>query len=232
MKTRQFLLATVALLFSVNAFAQQVLTVNFDKIKAEINDSIGKFFYPNLVARINALDTTMTSDDYYHLYYGNAFYATYSPYATGENEKTFFELIDREKFKEAITYGENELLTNPVNLKVLYWMLVCHHVMEEIPTARKYAHMYYGLLYALFSSGDGKSMETAYVVLKVPDEYMALSDLELEATGQSLIDMTDKLKIKTKGQQPQKGEKKIKAVYFNVEMPFTKLRTLMSTEDK
>ena len=70
--------------------------------------------------------------------------------------------------------------------------------------ARKYAHLFFGMLNAIMVSGDGRSVESAYVVLKVADEYMVLNDMNLTSSGQALVGMTDKLTIETKGQNPPK----------------------------
>ena len=220
MRKKQVLLLLIGILSLSAIHAQQVLKINFDNIKQKIDDSTNIFYYPSLISRAKALDTTMTGDDYFMLYYGNAFYPAYNPYAVSDVEDAFFELIDKEKYAEAITQGALVLNENPVNLKIAYYMILCYHLSGDTQMARKYAHLFFGMLNAIMVSGDGRSVESAYVVLKVADEYMVLNDMNLTSAGQALVGMTDKLTIETKGQKPPKGEKKIKELYFNVEMLF------------
>lgn len=220
MRNKQLVLMLIGILSLSAVHAQQVLTINFDNIKQKIEDSTNMFYYPNLVSRAKVLDTTMTGDDYFMLYYGNVFYPAYRPYAESDYEDAMLELFDKEKYAEAITQGLLVLNENPVNLKITYYMLLCYHLSGDTQMARKYAHMFFGMLNSIMVSGDGKSIETAYVVLKVADEYMVLGDMGLTSAGQSLSGMTDVLTIETKGQDPPKGQKKIKKLYFNVEMPF------------
>lgn len=95
-------------------------------------------------------------------------------------------------------------------------MLVCHTTLGDKKTAKTYANKYFSLLDAIYSSGDGRSIETAYVVIKVADEYELLADLKLSCTKQALIEDTDLLTIST---QNQKEEPKITELYFNVSKP-------------
>lgn len=203
-------------------FGQKISNIDFDLINLQTQDSTSTFYYPVLIQKFLQFDTTLTDKEFCFIYYGNVVTDRYNPYGTSEDEEKFMELYKQEKFKEAIPYGQNTLLNNPVDLKMLYKMLVCYHSLGDKTTANKYANLYFGLLNEIYKSGDGKSIETALVVIKVDDEYQILNDLELQSKGQALLPKgpTDRLSINTKNQKKEKGREKISELYFNVSKPF------------
>jgi hypothetical protein len=210
-----FLFSTTNILFG-----QKISNIDFDYIKSNTQDSTSAFYYPVLIQKFLQLDTTLTDKEFCFIYYGNVYTDMYNPYGIGENEKMFVELYKEEKFQEAIPFGQNTLIENPVNLNVLYRMLFCYHKLGEKTTAKKYATLYFGLLNEIHKSGDGESIETAYVVVKVIDEYRIMHNLGLQSKGQALLrGPTDRITINTKNQKKVKGKKKISELYFNVAKP-------------
>lgn len=221
MKTKLVSALLLSLTISLFGYSQQVSNINFDEIKSHIQDPTSSYYYPYLEDRILQNDTTLTYEDYKHLYYGNAYSENYDPYGSSATEKEFNDLYSKELFSEAIPIGKNVLQENPINLKTLYRMLVCYHVLEMKDSARLYANHYFAMLDVIYTSGDGKSIATAYVVLKVNDEYQILSDKGLRSAGQALLNgPTDRLTIDKKSQKKVKGQQKIKELYFNVSKPF------------
>jgi hypothetical protein len=200
-------------------YGQKISKIDFDEIQQKIADSQSPFFYPSLIERFCNYDTTLTLQELNCIYYGNVYYDKYNPYGTTENEKQFMDLFRAKKYSEATVYGQKEIEDNPVNTSTLYKMIICYHELGDRANAYKYAFMYYSLLNVIYQSGNGKSRKTAYVVIKVNDEYAILGDLELRRLNQRLSGDTDILTIDKTGQQRIKGQKKIKALYFNVRKP-------------
>jgi len=213
---------TLSLIVLQIGTAQKVSNINFDEVKALIQDSTSATWYPTLVDRIQKLDTTLTANDYNLLYYGNVFADCYSPYGESKKQEKFLKLYGKTEYDKAIKIGQSVIEENPVNLKILFKMLVCYNQQGDKATAKLYARAYFGLLDAIYRSGDGKSVETAYVVGTVSDEYEMLADMELRITSQSLIGHTDLLKIDMKSQKGKKKDK-IKELYFDVSKPFEHL---------
>lgn len=199
--------------------AQKISDIDFDDIKLRTRDSLSEYYYPLLLHRFLQGDSTLTPQEYRYIYYGNVYYDKYNPYGTSENEKKFLELYTQKEYREALKPGLEELNENPVNMTLLYRVMVCYYRLGEKETMNQYVDMYFSLLNTIYYSGDGKSIQTAYVVIKVQDEYEILSDLELERTKQALVGKTDVFTISPKGQKPAKGEKKIRELYFNVSHP-------------
>ncbi len=218
MKRNMKLMVFVLFTFTNTLFGQKISNIDFDQIKQNIEDSSTIYFYPKLIQRFHQLDTTLTENDFRHLYYGSVFLENYNPYSRDKNEEKFNSLYNDEKYKKAIEFGENSLKEIPVNLNVLFRLMVCYHVTGDKITAKKYGRLYYGLLNEIYESGDGKSIITAYVVIKINDEYQILKDLKLQSRGQALLSgPTDRLSIDTEDQ------KEISELYFNIAKPFESL---------
>jgi tetratricopeptide (TPR) repeat protein len=217
----------IIVLLSVNLYqslyGQRISNVDFDEIKLAIQDSSSNYYYPLLIERFQQFDSTFTEKEYKYIYYGNVYSEGYNPYGmTGkDNGIKFNALFNQAKFDEAIPYGQEIIKENPINLRILFKILVCYHQLGDTPSAQKYANMYFPLLDVIYNSGDGKSTKTAFVVISAHDEYEILNDLELSITRQALIGQTDLLTINTKGQKKLKGRKKIKELYFDVSKPLS-----------
>ena len=208
----------ITIIISINiSFSQKISNVDYTLIEKNIKDPSSLFFYPNLT-ELFSKNITMTSKEYIHLYYGNVYYKNYNPYGGGDSVKVFKDLVRNKDYRKAIPIGKKILEENPVNLDVLYKMLVCYHYLEIKDTAQIYANKYYTFIDVIMASGDGKSIETAYVVNCVNDEYQIIFNLDLKTKGQALLNdgPTDLLYIDTKRQKKIKGQKKIKEVYFNI----------------
>ena len=221
---RKTLMALFCVFILIYTHGQKISNIDFDFINTKIKDSTSTFFYPLLINRFVKVDTTLTEKEYELIYYGNTYSEKYKPYSTSEAEKKFFELYRQEKYKEAIPFGKEVLKENPINLKISFRMLVCFNVLGDKITAKHYANRYFPLLNCIYNSGDGKSIQTAFVVLKVDDEYEILDDLGLSSKGQALVGDTDVLTIDKKNQKVKKGEKKISSLYFNVTKPLDYLQ--------
>ncbi|PLX06138.1 MAG: hypothetical protein C0596_16775 [Marinilabiliales bacterium] len=218
---KKTLLALIILLsLSVSVFSQEFIDIDMNDIESKTTDSLSYLYYPVLLDRFMAFDSTLSQDDFKYLYYGYVFTDMYNPYGGHELEEDFYDLYYDKEYEKAIELGNKIIQEDPINTKLLFKMLVCHHQQEDAVMADNYASLYYGLLTVVYFSGDGKSVETAFKVINVADEYEILSELGLQSAGQALIGTCDKLSIDQDSQEVEKGEKKIKELYFDVSLPF------------
>jgi hypothetical protein len=77
------LLFIIFLLITIGIANSQELTFqkpDYDLIKKDIQDSSSAFYYPKIMSRLLVYDTTLTIEDYRHLYYGYIFQNDYKPY--------------------------------------------------------------------------------------------------------------------------------------------------------
>jgi len=234
---RKIFIGLLVIVFSQWLYGQKVSNIDFDEIKKAIQDNQSDYYYPLLIERFINFDTSFTETEYQHIYYVSVYSDNYSPYRTSDNEKQFIEKFNQKKFEEAIPYGKEVLTENPVNLRFLFRMFICYQELNDMPIAYQYASMYYPLLNVILHSGDGRSKQTAFVVVSVSDEYAILNELELTWTTQSLSGRTDIFTVKRKGEvEPvtieKKGRKSKKrqtnseSIYFDVSKPMETLQQL------
>ena len=78
--------------------------------------------------------------------------------------------------------------------------------------------VFLGLVRSILNSGDGKSLEKAWVVINVREEYVLLRVLGFRPSGQSLVNQNghsyDVMKVKN----AEDGTEQ--TIYFNVDIPF------------
>lgn len=197
------------LFYSFVCVSQKVSNIDYDEIKINTTDSNSKFYYPTLIKQFLDNDTTLTSEDYKYLYYGNVFTDYYNPYGKSNSEIGFIEVYNLGDFQKAIPFGIATLKENPINLKVTFKLLTCYHALGNKDSADFYAKKYYSLIDVIYKSGNGKSVSTAFVVINVNDEYQILADLGLVSIKQAFLsEPVDILFISKKHQKKIKGQKK------------------------
>jgi len=219
MKTLRTSIIALLTLISFNISAQMVGEIDFDNIKALTQDSLSETYYPKLINRFMSYDTTLTEYEYKLLYYGNVFTDAYNPYATSDAENEFLELYNKQEYTKAIPLGMKVLEENPINTTVLFKMLVIYNQLADEINEERFAMLYYGLLTQVYYSGDGKTCESAMVVIRVTDEYEIMAELQVNLEMQALVGDCDLIEFDTKSQKLEKGEKPLKELYFNVRMP-------------
>jgi len=219
MKTLRTSIIALLTLISFNISAQKVGEIDFDNIKSLTQDSLSATYYPTLISRFMSYDTTLTEYEYKLLYYGNVFTDAYNPYATSDAENEFLELYNKQEYTKAIPLGMKVLAENPINTTVLFKMLVIYNQLADEINEERFAMLYYGLLTQVYYSGDGKTCESAMVVIKVSDEYEIMAELQVNLETQALVGDCDLMEFDIKSQKIEKGEKPLKELYFNVRMP-------------
>lgn len=218
------LISLIGLMMSVYISNAQIISkVNFDQVKKNITDTSSTFYFPKLRERMAEHDSTFTHQEYHHLYYGTVFQEYYYPYGTSHAKKNFLKAYEAGEYEDAIEKGKIALSQNPVDLEVLLKISISCLKVDRQDEKRYYAKLYYSFLDVIYYSGDGKYVESAYVVISVDHEYYIAGDLGLRVVQQQLISDCDLLTFSKKHQKKIKGRKKIKELYFNVRMPLMSL---------
>lgn len=226
---RFILLTGIAFNYAL-VFGQNIGRINFTEVRQQIEDSLSGYYYPDLLERIWADDSTLGSDHYRYLYYGAVFQDTYHPYGNSFAKKEFNEVYRKRDHEQTIEKGRLVLAENPVDIEVTLKVLIAYLELGDTSMARIYGHKYYGFLDAIYASGDGETPETAYVVISVDDEYRIVGDLGLQVRQQVLINDCDLLIFVRKGQRKVR-RKIIKQLYFNVQVPLMSLSSSFKDAD-
>jgi hypothetical protein len=188
---------------------------DYDSIKKEISDSASIYYYPKLLSRLIKLDTTLTNEDFRHLYYGYIFQPEYQPYwrSPYENQLVRYyrnEKIEEKDYDEIIQLSFESINEFPFDLRQLNFLAYVYHMKGDDSTARKLSFRFDGTLEAILSSGDGKTCETGFHVISVAHEYIIVNYFGFHVKSQTLSGTCDVL-----GLEPD--ERNIESLYFNIE---------------
>lgn len=130
-------------------------------------------------------------------------------------------------FAEVVDFCEKILDSNPMDLEV--WMLLAFasEKTEQTEVAKRAHTFVRGMLGALFATGDGQSVETAYQVVAVAEEYTVLSVQGLKNRGQELMQI-DNHYFDVLTCQPRDGDAdKVVKIYFDITTPFLYLQNML-----
>jgi hypothetical protein len=129
-------------------------------------------------------------------------------------------LINGKQFDEAVTLGTDYLIKNPCAIAVLYYTGAAMLQSAKSAKAEEYLHKYQGLISSIIASGDGKSPESAYIVISLADEYTVLQYLGYTVSGQVLQDRKKHFFDLLTCINPA-GEEHL--IWFNIDKPFGSL---------
>lgn len=211
----------IFLLFNTSfLIGQQVLSINLDKIKSITSDITSDHYYPTLLSRFNNFDTTLTPKEMHLIYYGKYYQSFYEPSSLYENREEMFDLIKQQDFESALILGKMAFDADPLDLKTLFGLYLCHQHLLNYQEAEQYEFLYFALIGTILNSGTGKNKDEAFVIMNISDEYEIISSLGKEISKHKTIKgNTDCFKLK-KGEDKIMNE--IKKLYFNISIPLMK----------
>jgi hypothetical protein len=137
---------------------------------------------------------------------------------TDKQKKEMFEAIKKKDYKKAIQNADVVLESEFVDLDAHQVEQIAHGELREEEKAGFHKAVVQGLLRSIMDSGDGKSAETAYVVISVHEEYIVLQVLGLRPGGQSVLHK-DGHSYDLLEPSDAEGNSTVK-LYFNVDIPF------------
>ncbi|MDE5814389.1 MAG: DUF4919 domain-containing protein, partial [Muribaculaceae bacterium] len=149
---------------------------DLEAIRVATLDPSNPMYFPKLMKKFNRNDTTMTADEFRHLYLGYMFQEDYDPY----RESPYASVTDSYRNKTSHTkeeidtirkYAELTLLDNPFNLRQMSFLV---HVLKERRkdmSAKIWEYRLEHLLGAIKSTGTGESEENAWFVIYPAHEY-------------------------------------------------------------
>lgn len=215
------LLVLLGLLFSYSlGNAQQVLSVNLDKIKNLTEDIASDYYYTTLFSRYKSFDTTLTPKEMHLLYYGKYFQPFYDPSSFYLEREKMFDLIKEKDFQSAIEHGKIAFKEDPLDLRTLYGLYLCHEYSQLYSEAENYSFLYYAIIGTILETGTGRKKENAFVVINIGDEQEIIASLGKKIKSfKTIKTTTDCFKF---AKDEDKALNKIKKLYFNKEIPLSK----------
>ena len=200
----------ILVLVSVVAFSSTQ-----DPPKNSAQDSPKRSFAA-LLERAKKSDATL---DFKELRMAYAETADYSPYGGDrETRKKMFAALNAREFDAAVESAEKILAKNYVEINAHFVAYVAHRESGRSEKAVFHKFMFDGLVKSISGSGDGKTAETAYVVITTDEEYTLFNILGLRPAGQALITQNGHSFDRTTATNPKTNETVV--YFFNIDKPF------------
>ena len=188
---------------------------DMEKIEHAVRDSRSPYYYPDLMKKYFGNDTTMTLQEFRHLYLGYASQEDYSPYRTVEIpqhiEQMYLQTIHTESECDSlIKYARMALDDIPFDLRQINFLVYGLRQKGETREADLWEYRLKGIIQAILSTGDGKAPETAWYVIYPADEYNIVNRQGFTATEFTFVEpYFDYISI-------EKNPLKLEGFYFNV----------------
>ena len=189
---------------------------DMEKIKREVNDPASQYYYPKLMKMFNSNDTSMTLDQFRHLYLGYVFQEDYNPYRRSDYSSKVEDLYFKENHTQAecdtiIKYAEKSLMDDPFDLRQMSFLIYAYREKKKNNMANINQYKLNHLLEAIVSTGTGLDKDNAWVVINPQHEYNLLNFKNYIAESQEdAPPHFDYITVK------QKDSKDPKGFYFNV----------------
>jgi hypothetical protein len=135
-----------------------------------------------------------------------------------KSEDAMTDALNKKDYPAALKDAEDVLESEYVNIDAHFVAFVANREMGAADKAKFHLTVFRALIDSIRNSGDGKSLETAWVVIKVHEEYVILRVLGFRPGEQSLVHKDghsyDVMKVKN----AEDGTEQ--TFYFNVDIPF------------
>jgi hypothetical protein len=147
----------------------------------------------------------------------------YNPYGGSLDARdAMFALLNAKEYEKAVVASEKILSSNYLDINSHFVAYVANRNLKHAEKADYHKYVFLNLLKSISTSGDGKTMETAFLVISVDEEYALLNFMELQPVGQQKVEENGHNYDKMTAKDPK--TKKISTYYFNVDKPFNWLR--------
>jgi hypothetical protein len=113
----------------------------------------------------------------------------YSPYGDAEDHP--FTLLKAGNVEGAQALADRMLAANYLDLEAHFAAAEIAEKRKDEAAAAHHRYVIQGVLDSILKSGDGKSTQTAYVVVAISEEYALMGHFGLRVAGQSLINDDD-----------------------------------------
>jgi hypothetical protein len=174
--------------------------------------------YDQMLATLKGGDTNI---DFKAFRYAFAETPQYSPYAEHGDKRAMFRALQAGDYQTATMLANEILAADYTDLDAHFVCFVAYDKSHDGTDAQFHRTVVRGLMDSISESGDGKSADTAYVVIAVREEYAYLGLSGYDVNGQTLVksnsgpvdamDVTDQM------------TREHRTIYFNVSRSFAAL---------
>lgn len=198
---------------------------NLAEIRDATLDPQSPYYFPKLKAKYELNDTTMTNEEFRHLYLGYMFQEDFdpyrvSPYAGKTDDLRMKATHTKEEIDTIRKYAQLSLEDNPFDLRQMSFLV---HVLKEKRkdmSAKIWEYRLEHLLGAIKSTGTGENIDNAWYVIYPVHEYDLVQLLGYQATDARFIEPGyDYLTVIPDPDSKVKRDKIAEGFYFNIVVP-------------
>ena len=143
-----------------------------DIISKTINNN-SPYYYPNLMARYMAGDTTLTLEDYHYLYYGYTYTKEYRPLESIPAKDEILRVFDRngnkqpnyEDMLKIIDYAQQVIKSDPFSPSNINYLIYAYGSIGDTINEKIYYDKFEKIINTIDNSGSGKSENSPKHVL-------------------------------------------------------------------
>jgi hypothetical protein len=162
----------------LNVLGQQFLTApDMKLIRKNTTSKKKSTFYPMLLDRYKKNDSTITLDEYKHLYYGAVYQSNFYKGAnTRRNE--IHRLIEKDNLNRALVYCDSIMTIQPISCQIIKLKIdILNKMGADKNQIAIYEKKYQMFMNVIGNSGNGLTKNNAFVVIYVADEYEYLRSI-------------------------------------------------------
>lgn len=175
----------------------------------------GKPKYEALLERVKAVDTTASFRELRMAYTESQGYAPYG--GDSEARKSMLAALNDKNYDKALEHAGNILKQKYVDITAHLVSSIAYNELKNYERAKYHRGIADGLIQSILKSGDGKSLETAYVVIATDEEYALFNVLGMKVVSQALVQ--DKGHRYDKMDAVDRKTNQTTTFYFNVDIP-------------
>jgi hypothetical protein len=168
---RKWIAVLMAVVVSLgNLTAQKV--PDEEDILAKTMSTDSPYYYPAMMIRYLAGDTTLTDEDYYYLYYGYAYDGHYDAHATLPGENRILEIFasspmpSKAQAQVMLEGAEENMKVDPFNPGNINMMTFAYSILGDTINEIVSADRFSKIIKAIESSGTGRKESSPWHVLR------------------------------------------------------------------
>jgi hypothetical protein len=153
----------------------------------------------------------------------------YNPYGDDRETRDKMHIaMGKKEYQKAVEHAEKLLSKNFVNIGAHRIAAIAHAELKNDAQSKLHAYVRDGLIQSIKKSGDGKSPNTAFVVIDTSEEYAVMDSLGVKPMRQSLIGEKGH---KYDRQDGEDAKDQRVTLYFNIDRPFQWLADTFKKKD-
>ncbi len=207
------ILCFALIIISLHSFSQKISKIDFDLIKAQTTDINSQLYYPKLIAKFQDNDSTLKLDDYQYIYYGFIYDSRYNPSANNPLEDTLAKYYKTGFYDKSVVLAKQILESDPLNVEVIFTLSYSYKKLGQSDLATKTSKKARKIIATIVQSGDGHTLESAFVIINQRDEYQVANELKLQRSDNMLTGNCNFVRYLS----PNTFD--IESLFFNIEKP-------------